>query len=414
MSNEYDPYYRLLGIPKEDQPPDHYRLLGIQRFEQDREIIDSFASRHMAHLQTITVGPEMKYAQALLNEISRARRCLLDPEKKASYDALLRQKDSPENSRQNEKPPSADRKGPPKTTRQKPPVAKPVRRRPNVQVAVNVQSQQQSPPVQRSQDLVQRHRESAKPRRSSLGLVVVATGIVIAAAAVAATAIFWHLRSPEETTHAEDQTVAVQRTPRTKPVQNPPESSRQDLSGETANAHVPPAATASVPTSRESHSKPKNVAVYVNFGGPEIDDAQRGAPWISSRSAEFEESMTVDGSNRTSREHSGLAGTIYDTCILSLSEFTAKVAPGTYRIKLHFCEISASNSRRRKFAVVVEGQEVIGDFRQLLNQHGIGVPFDHEIASIRVDDVLNVEFQKRADSDCTTIVNGIEFERLGD
>ena len=28
MSDHFDPYYTWLGIPPEEQPPDHYRLIG--------------------------------------------------------------------------------------------------------------------------------------------------------------------------------------------------------------------------------------------------------------------------------------------------------------------------------------------------------------------------------------------------
>ena len=30
MAANFDPYYKWLGIPPEEQPPNHYRLLGIQ------------------------------------------------------------------------------------------------------------------------------------------------------------------------------------------------------------------------------------------------------------------------------------------------------------------------------------------------------------------------------------------------
>ena len=33
MSAPFDPYYRWLGIPPGEQPPNHYRLLGVQLFE---------------------------------------------------------------------------------------------------------------------------------------------------------------------------------------------------------------------------------------------------------------------------------------------------------------------------------------------------------------------------------------------
>ncbi len=90
MAGEFDPYHRWLGIGPEHQPPDHYRLLGIARFESDRQVIDSVALRHISFLQEITDGPCVDQAQRLLNELAAARRCLLDPERKAAYDAELR------------------------------------------------------------------------------------------------------------------------------------------------------------------------------------------------------------------------------------------------------------------------------------------------------------------------------------
>ena len=90
MSEPFDPYYRWLGIPLKEQPPHHYRLLGIELFESDRHVIDSVASRHMSYLQDITDGPHVKEAQQLLNELSAARRCLLEPQRKAAYDAELK------------------------------------------------------------------------------------------------------------------------------------------------------------------------------------------------------------------------------------------------------------------------------------------------------------------------------------
>ncbi|MCL4201823.1 MAG: hypothetical protein KJ000_04970 [Pirellulaceae bacterium] len=90
MSGTFDPYHRWLGIPPEEQPPHHYRLLGIAPFESDREVIDSVAMRHIGFLQEITDAAHVKHAQRLLNELAAARRCLLDPDKKAAYDAELR------------------------------------------------------------------------------------------------------------------------------------------------------------------------------------------------------------------------------------------------------------------------------------------------------------------------------------
>ncbi len=90
MGEKFDAYYKWLGIPPKDQPPHHYRLLGIEIFEEDREVIDAAANRLMGYLKDLAVGDEGTYTQNLLNEISRARLCLLNKKKKPAYDQQLR------------------------------------------------------------------------------------------------------------------------------------------------------------------------------------------------------------------------------------------------------------------------------------------------------------------------------------
>ncbi|MGH7139572.1 MAG: protein kinase domain-containing protein, partial [Pirellulales bacterium] len=68
----------------------HYRLLGIALFESDPDVIDGAADRQMAHVQTHKLGPHSSLSQKLLNELAQAKLCLLNPQKKAAYDALLR------------------------------------------------------------------------------------------------------------------------------------------------------------------------------------------------------------------------------------------------------------------------------------------------------------------------------------
>ena len=94
MSSDFDPYYKWLGIPPKNQPPHHYRLLGIECFEPDLEVIDAAANRVMSYLQNMSVGDQAEASQQLLNEIAAARLCLLDSERKASYDESLRGKSS--------------------------------------------------------------------------------------------------------------------------------------------------------------------------------------------------------------------------------------------------------------------------------------------------------------------------------
>jgi len=76
-------YRKLLGI-KEDSP-DHYQLLRIERFESDPDVISIAADRQMVYLRTLRNSD----AEQLLNEVSAARVCLLNPARKAEYDRSL-------------------------------------------------------------------------------------------------------------------------------------------------------------------------------------------------------------------------------------------------------------------------------------------------------------------------------------
>src|SRR5208282_5780086 len=92
MAESFDPYRKWLGIPKREQPANHYRLLALDWFEEDPEVIESAADRQMAHVRTYQSGRHADDSQRLLNELAAARVCLLNPEKKAAYDAQLRAK----------------------------------------------------------------------------------------------------------------------------------------------------------------------------------------------------------------------------------------------------------------------------------------------------------------------------------
>jgi len=89
MQGEFNPYYRWLGIPPKDQPPNHYRLLGIELFEPDANVIDAAADRQMSHVRRYQTGEHSAESQTLLNELAAARICLLNPEKRAVYDRTL-------------------------------------------------------------------------------------------------------------------------------------------------------------------------------------------------------------------------------------------------------------------------------------------------------------------------------------
>ncbi len=89
MSSEFDPYHRWLGIPRKHQPADHYRLLGIELFEADPEVIRDAGERQSGHVRRYALGQHFAVCQRILNEIGAAKACLLDPVKKAQYDATL-------------------------------------------------------------------------------------------------------------------------------------------------------------------------------------------------------------------------------------------------------------------------------------------------------------------------------------
>ena len=86
----FDPYHKWLGIPAKDQPPNHYRLLGLELFEPDSDVISSAADSRMGHIRSFQAGRHSALSQRILNELAAARLCLLNPERKAQYDAALR------------------------------------------------------------------------------------------------------------------------------------------------------------------------------------------------------------------------------------------------------------------------------------------------------------------------------------
>ncbi|MBI3838656.1 MAG: hypothetical protein HY288_12080 [Planctomycetia bacterium] len=92
MSGTFNGYHVWLGIPPNEQPPNHYRLLGIAAFEVDLDVIEHAADRQMAHVRTFQSGQHRALSQQILNELAGARLCLLNPEKKTLYDQELRAK----------------------------------------------------------------------------------------------------------------------------------------------------------------------------------------------------------------------------------------------------------------------------------------------------------------------------------
>lgn len=91
MSEPFDPYLHWLGIRDPQRPPNYYRLLGVELFESDPLVLTNAADRQMAHVRTFQTGPRSAESQRILNELAAAKICLLNPQKKAAYDARLRE-----------------------------------------------------------------------------------------------------------------------------------------------------------------------------------------------------------------------------------------------------------------------------------------------------------------------------------
>lgn len=89
-TSDFDPYHKWLGIPPAEQPANHYKLLGITLFESDPEVIAAAADRQMSHVKSFATGKYADHSQLLLNELSKARVCLLNPKLRPLYDAQLR------------------------------------------------------------------------------------------------------------------------------------------------------------------------------------------------------------------------------------------------------------------------------------------------------------------------------------
>lgn len=89
MADDFDPYYKWLGIPPEEQPPNHYRLLGLAKYETDADVVENAVDQRMSHIRSFQSGKRSAESQKILNALSAARGCLLDPAKKTAYDQRL-------------------------------------------------------------------------------------------------------------------------------------------------------------------------------------------------------------------------------------------------------------------------------------------------------------------------------------
>lgn len=67
MSGRFDPYHHWLGIPAQEQPPNHYRLLGIAPFEENISVIEHATDQRMGYLRTFQTGRHQSMNEVIVN-----------------------------------------------------------------------------------------------------------------------------------------------------------------------------------------------------------------------------------------------------------------------------------------------------------------------------------------------------------
>lgn len=90
MTEEFDPYAEWLSIPKENRPIDHYSILGLERYASDTQLIAEAANQRMGMLRKYQSGPRGRFVNQVISDVTRAKICLLDAERKNAYDQELR------------------------------------------------------------------------------------------------------------------------------------------------------------------------------------------------------------------------------------------------------------------------------------------------------------------------------------
>lgn len=91
MEKPVDPYADWLSIPTAQRPLNNYQLLGVGPFESRAELIEQAADRQIERLQKFMQGEQRLVAKRVMFELESAKLCLLDPEKKRTYDAALQE-----------------------------------------------------------------------------------------------------------------------------------------------------------------------------------------------------------------------------------------------------------------------------------------------------------------------------------
>ncbi len=88
-----NPYIEILQLDPQECPPDRYALLGLQRYTSDSKLIEAAATEQIRYVRPFCARYPTEGTQ-LLNELTKAKLCLLDDQERASYDTELRQSEN--------------------------------------------------------------------------------------------------------------------------------------------------------------------------------------------------------------------------------------------------------------------------------------------------------------------------------
>jgi hypothetical protein len=83
----FDAYESWLGIPANRRPPTLYDLLRLAPHESNPAVIDQAAVRRMSKVRQHQLGPHSDLSQEILSQLARARLILMDPDRRADYNA---------------------------------------------------------------------------------------------------------------------------------------------------------------------------------------------------------------------------------------------------------------------------------------------------------------------------------------
>ena len=83
-----DPY-DWLGVPKGTRPPTHYQLLGLDPAVAEPAAVRAATDRQLRSLMPHLTGPDSLAAEQVWTELEEARDTLLDPDRRAHYDATV-------------------------------------------------------------------------------------------------------------------------------------------------------------------------------------------------------------------------------------------------------------------------------------------------------------------------------------